>query len=189
MNKKIIHLCLGYMSSACQALLCNLQLLGQDIFVFCRPGSLLLLTSQASSQTLCNHSTFPAISSSCSYSFTHFSLISFYGGLSLSPSWRADFPSLYCKGILRNGLPFCTGVTEYLQCESGYFPSHFYNFPCFFLCSFFSLDVFLFFNLKPLLFFLIKQIHILLPSLLPPHSMKISHCCVLATEMGKVASS
>lgn len=100
----------------------------------------MLLISQASSQRLCNHSTFPALSSSCSHSFTHFGLISLYGGL--SPSYSGGFLSLDCKILQSNGLPFCTSVIEYLKCESGYFTSHFYNFPLFFLSSFFSLDMF-----------------------------------------------
>lgn len=150
----------------------------------------MLITSQASSQTFCNHSTFPALSSSCSHSFTHFRLISLCGGLSLSPSCSGDCPSLLCKGTLSSGLPFCTSVIEYLQCESGYFPSHFYHF-LFFRSQFlfFSWYVFLFFNLKPVLFFLIKPIHILLPSLLPLpifFTAQRSHCCMLAIEVVKV---
>lgn len=67
-------------------------------------------------------------------------------------------------------------------------------FPPTFIISLFSFSVLFFlwicFPLLPSkacsIFFLIKQIHILLPGLLPRHSLKISHYSVLATEVGKV---
>lgn len=189
MNKKIIQLCLGYIASAFQAFLLNLQLLGQDIFIFCRPRSLLwcclhpkpvhkhfVITAHY------QHSLPPApILLPISVLFPSM------GDWVWVPPCSGDFPSLDCKGALSNRLPFVQVKLNTCSLRLDIFsPNFIISLFSFSVPFYFSGYVFLFFKLKLFLFFLIEHIHILLSSLLPLHSLKVSHCCVLPTEVGKV---
>lgn len=141
MNWKIIQLCLGYMASACHAFLLSLQLLGQNIFIFCQPRSLLWCWLHP--RPFHKYWIITMHSPSTLLWFMFFYPLQFNFPLWETESecfFDGDCPSLVCKAAQCTWLPFCRSISEYLQCESmDIFLKSFSDFPFVLLSSVFLL--------------------------------------------------